>query len=72
MGSGKLQQVITSYDQVTELETVIVMHFVTPILLWMCLFVCVFVCACVCQGFPGDTVVKNLPVNEGEAGLISG
>ena len=32
----------------------------------------VCVCVCVCVGFPGGTVVKNLPANAGDTGLIFG
>ena len=28
-------------------------------------------CVCVCMGFPGGAVVKNLPANAGDMGLIS-
>ena len=35
---------------------------------------CVCVCVCVCAylGFPGDSVVKNLPAKAGDMGSISG
>ena len=33
---------------------------------------CTCVCVCVCDSFPGGSVVKNLPANEGDLGSISG
>ena len=40
--------------------------------LCVCVSVCVCVCLCVCrvagEGFPGGSVVKNLPANAGDTG----
>ena len=40
----------------------------------MCVCVCVCVCVCIntCGGFPGGSVVKNLPANAGDAVSIPG
>ena len=39
-----------------------------------CVCVCIYVCMCVCiymyTGFPGVSVVKNLPASAGDIGLI--
>ena len=39
----------------------------------VCVCVCAHACMCVCvKGFPGDSAVKNPPVNAGDMGLVPG